>query len=116
MRLLIAGRGLKLREDFQDYADRRLRFALGRFASEIDRVDVRLSDENSARGGPDKRCRIVAKLRSVGPVIVDDLDGDLRTALDRAADRMGRTVARSLERKRSMHSYQRRRSNGEEEE
>ena len=112
MKLMIAGRGLKLRQDFQEYADRRLRFALGRFASEIDRVDVRLSDENGTRGGQDKRCRIVARLHAAGPIVVDDLDGDLRTVLDRAADRMGRSVARSLERKRTMHSYQRRRANG----
>ena len=56
-------------------------------------------------------CQIVVKLRVSGShsIAVDDNDEDLRAAVARASDRVGRTVARSIERKRRKRTYQRRR-------
>lgn len=39
----------------RQYVERRLRFALGRFAHRLDQLQVRLEDVNGPRGGLDQR-------------------------------------------------------------
>ena len=75
---------------------------------EIDRVEVGLSDVNGPRGGVDKQCRIVARMRSLGTVVVEDADGDFYTVVSRAADRIAHSVAKSLDRRRNGHKSRRR--------
>jgi hypothetical protein len=43
---------------------------LGRFADRITRVEVHLSDENSHKGGDDKRCMLEARLAGLEPMAV----------------------------------------------
>jgi len=76
----------------------RLRFALWRFRDRVARISVRLSDLNGPRGGQDKMCRLRIKLRGPGEVLIEDREADLRTAIDRAADRAGRSLGRRLHR------------------
>ena len=111
MRFSVSGDRVKVTPDLREYIDRRLYFALGRFGPAIDHVSVRVGDVNGPRGGVDKHCQIVVKLRASGssPIAVDDHDQNLRTAVDRASNRVGRTVARAIERKRRKRAYQRRR-------
>jgi len=75
-------------------------------------LDVRLGDTNGPRGGVDKRCRIVLKLRAADStsIAIEDVDENLRAAIARATARVGRTVARTLDRKRGKRTYQRRRA------
>ena len=63
-------------------------------------IAMRLSDENGPRGGEDKLCRIQASLAGAPPVVIEDVQSNLYVAIDRAADRLGRTVARRLHRQR----------------
>jgi len=98
MRMEIRGRQLDVSEATRQHAERRLRFALGRFSGRVGRVAVRVADVNGPRGGADKRCRIVVWLGRAGTVVVEDCDGDLYAAIDSAADRVGRLVARALHR------------------
>ena len=111
MRFSVSGDRVKVTTDLREYIDRRLYFALGRFGPAIDHVIVRVGDINGPRGGVDKHCQIVVKLRASGssPIAVDDNDEDLRAAVARASNRAGRTVARAIERKRRKRAYQRRR-------
>ncbi len=111
MRFSVSGDRVKVTAGLREYIDRRLYFALGRFGPAIDHVSVRVGDINGPRGGIDKHCRIVVKLRASGsnPIAVDDNDEDLRAAVARASNRAGRTVARAIERKRRKRAYQRRR-------
>lgn len=81
--------------------ERRLCFALSRFADRIGRVTVRVADINGPRGGVDKQCRIVVKLRPGGEVVIEDTASDLETAIDRGADRVQRAVVRALARTRA---------------
>jgi ribosomal subunit interface protein len=81
------------------HVQRRLRFALGRFAARVAAVRVRLTDDNGPRGGVDKACRVRAHLRGAGLVRVDEIDADLYAAIDRAAARLSRGVARALDRR-----------------
>ncbi len=95
-------RGVKydLGDDLAEFIERRLRFALGRFAGRIDRVSIRLSDVNGPRGGVDKRCRITVALTPRGVVRVAGSGDDPFALVARAAKRAGRTVHRALGRRR----------------
>ena len=81
-----------------DHAERRLRFALTRISDRIRRVDVRLGDKDGPRGGEDKFCRIQVFLENAPPVLIEDRGGDVYAAIDRAAERAGRNVAKRLDR------------------
>ena len=100
MRIEVRGRQLEDTSDLQRHAERRLRFALGRFTGAVDRVTVRVEDVNGPRGGVDKRCRLVVALAPRGELIIEDEDADVRRLLDRSADRAGRAVERQLGRRR----------------
>lgn len=100
MHVKIRARKIEIDEALRAHVNRRLRFALGRFGERIAKVAVRFEDANGTRGGVDKLCQIDVALRPSGNVIVEDIDADLRTVVDRAADRAGRAVARNLQRHR----------------
>ena len=86
------------------YAARRIYFALGRFATRVGRVLVRLSDVNGTRGGVDQCCRISAEKLSSGKVVVEQVDADLFVAIDRAAERVGQVFKREIQRVREGRS------------
>ena len=112
MRFSVSGDRVKVTTGLREYIDRRLYFALGRFGPAIDHLSVRVGDVNGPRGGVDKHCQIVVKLRASGsnPIAIDDNDESLHAAIARATARVGRTVARALDRKRGKRAYQRRRA------
>lgn len=99
MQIDIQTHGFALTDALRDYAGRRLRFALARAAEQVRRIKVDLSDVNGPRGGIDKRCRIRVVFRGLEAVLVEDTEADLYLAIDRAADRIGRTVVRRLRRR-----------------
>jgi hypothetical protein len=69
-----------------------LETTLGRLGQCLRRVDVYLRDVNGPRGGPDKRCRIVAHLAAGSPVVVSRTDRDPVAAAAAAATRCRRSV------------------------
>ncbi len=77
---------------------RRASFALSRLQARIARVEVRLSDINGTRGGVDKQCRVMVTLTHGPAAVVEDLDADLPTLIDRALARAGRVAAKRIER------------------
>ena len=100
MNIHIQARDFVLTTPLRDYVERRLHFALGWADDRLRQVSVRLSDENGPRGGKDKRCRLQITFSGAPSVVIDDTEVDLYVAIDRAADRAGRSVARRLERQR----------------
>ena len=100
MNIHIQARSFALTHSLREHVERRLQFALGWADEHLRQVSVRLSDENGPRGGEDKRCRIQITFRGAPSVVIDDTEADLYVAIDRAADRAGRSVARRLERQR----------------
>lgn len=100
MILSIHWKNLAASDDVRRHLERRLGYALGRFGERTRAVWAQLSDLNGPRGGIDKRCRLQVRLRRTGLVTVDEHDSDIRAAVDRAADRLGRTVTRAIERVR----------------
>jgi putative sigma-54 modulation protein len=92
-----------LDEDMKDHLERRLLFALTRFDPRILRVDVHVADHNGPKGGIDKSCRIVVRLRGLGDVVVKTADADWTVCIDRATTRIGAHVRRVLARRREYH-------------
>ena len=100
MQLEMRGVKFQLDDKLIDHIERRLRFALGRFATRIDRLSVRLSDVNGPRGGTDKRCRIEVALFPRGIVMVQGSGDDPFALVTHSARRARRAVRRALERRR----------------
>ena len=111
MRMVASGDHVELTSDLRDHIDRCLYFSIGRFGPAIQSVDVRVGEANGHRGGIDKHCRIIVKLRGNGApqITLDEHDANVYGAVAQAATRLGRTVARTLHRKRQRRTYQRRR-------
>jgi ribosome-associated translation inhibitor RaiA len=100
MNLDVRGVKYELGEKLQEYIERRLRFALRRFAGRIDRVQVRISDINGPRGGIDKRCQITVALIPRGEVRVEGSDHDPFALVARVSKRAAYAVHRTLGRRR----------------
>jgi ribosome-associated translation inhibitor RaiA len=104
--------GVRRPKDLPDHIERRLRFALGRFSGRIGKVFVFLHDRNGPRGGVDKLCRILVKIRGCGVVVAAVADSDWVTAVDRATTRVGQTVARQVERIHDHHAARQQKASG----
>jgi ribosomal subunit interface protein len=96
VRIQIESPDFPLTRAMREFLERRLRYGLTRSDDRIGLVEVHLSDVNGARGGVDKRCRIRVHLHNKSDVVVEDTETDLYFAMNRAAARVGRTVARRI--------------------
>lgn len=90
----------------REQVERRLYYALSRFGRLLSSVKVFLSDMNGPRGGVDKLCRITVHGQVLRPVVVEGLAPSLYAAIDVAADRAARVVARRVEHKRQRRQQQ----------
>ncbi len=99
MKLQIRGRNVEVSKVLRAHVERRLGFALGRFGEQVGPVIVRFSHAKGHRGGVDQRCQLYVALRP-RIVRVDETDTDLFAAVDHAADRASRSVARAFDRER----------------
>lgn len=100
MKLVIRTRHVTLDPELRAVVTRRLHFTLSRHALAIEQVDVTLGDVNGPKGGVDKVCRIRLRGPGLPTLIVEEAAADLRTAVDSAAARLGRTLQRALTRRR----------------
>ena len=100
MQIEIQARNFSLTPAMRGHVKRRLGFALSSRYEHIERILVRLSDINGPRGGNDKCCHIQVVLPQLADVVIEDTESNLYVAIDRAADRASRTVARRLTRQR----------------
>ncbi|MDX2012368.1 MAG: HPF/RaiA family ribosome-associated protein [Myxococcaceae bacterium] len=112
MNIEIRGRNVPLTDELKAHADQRLHLALSRFSNRIRSVKVVFEDVNGPKGGPDKKCLVTVKLDGGDELRVEDGNGDLRFIIDSVADRVGRLVAREIERQREAHSSKAARFNG----
>lgn len=79
--------------------------ALSRFDARITRVEVHLSDENSAKkgGDDDMRCMLEARLEGRPPVAVSHHAENMRKAVDGATDKLVRKLDSVVGRLRDRH-------------
>lgn len=102
MNLVLQTRNMTVNSQLREWIERRLAFALGRFASRLTEVRAVLTDENGPRGGLDRHCSLEARLKSAGSVVVDVIDTETETAVSRAADRLARRIRDTFERRRDI--------------
>lgn len=100
MELEIRSQNLHVDEATETHVKRRLSFALEQFNSWITHVLVHLEDVNGPRRGVDKQCRILVNIKGGKTIKVQDLDEDMISAINRAADRVGQVVSREIDRRR----------------
>jgi hypothetical protein len=92
--------GVELSQEGRSHLWRKLTIKLGKFATSIERVSVRVADVNGPRGGVDQVCRINVALIGLPPVVVEQRDASLEAAIDGALVGAERAVRRSVQRRR----------------
>jgi hypothetical protein len=92
--------GVELDPDDRTYVRRKLGMKLGKFATSIERVTVRVEDVNGPRGGVDHECRVKVVLSDLPSVVFIERDASLAAAIDRALAGSERAVRRALRRRR----------------
>ncbi len=98
MRVSIRARGIECDKELRGYVNRRVAFALSRFADSVRSVEVQLEDVNNARGGVDRRCMFLVNVkRESESIVCETTHADIQSAIDLACGRAGRTVARALD-------------------
>ena len=90
--------GTSVDEEQEAYIRRKLGSKLGKYATSIERISVRLTDVNGPRGGVDQRCRIKVVLSALPSVVVErrhaDVDAAIDTALRATAEAVRRIVGK----------------------
>jgi putative sigma-54 modulation protein len=95
MQFQIHAKDMLITEQLRGHIERRLCFALERFAMRIRKVRVSVGDLNGPRGGVDKGCRVVIVLIPSTTIVMEDRDSNICAAIDRVADRAGMCMAAS---------------------
>ncbi|CAN7218153.1 MULTISPECIES: HPF/RaiA family ribosome-associated protein [unclassified Variovorax] len=89
--------GVENKDALERWANEEIRHALSRFAADVTRVEVHLSDQNhDASGGGDKRCAMEARLARHQPVAVTQHAPNLDEAFRGAADKLKRALDSAL--------------------
>ncbi len=85
------------------YVKNLLNDSLNSFRDEITRIEVHISDENGLKGGDDDlRCTIEARLRGMQPIAVTHNDENIDLAIAGSADRIARSIRKTLEKRREI--------------
>lgn len=85
------------REDVTDRVRTTVADALARYADRITRVEVHLSDENSAKAGADdKRCLLEARVAGMQPIVASHNASALPIAIDGALDKLRRALSSAI--------------------
>ena len=96
MKVEVQAKGLSTATFFCQHARKRMNAALGRFRDSVQSITVRLSDINGPRGGTDKLCRIVVRLKNSSLVVIEELGDDIFQVIDKVADRVHQSVSRQV--------------------
>lgn len=97
----ILARGVDLDPNAREYIRRKLGRKLGKFASAIERVSVRVEDVNGPRGGVDHVCRIKAVLSGRPSIVVERRADSLAAAVEAALTAVESAVRRTVQRRRT---------------
>ena len=92
--------GAELESSDRDYIRGKLGRKLGKFATSIERISVRVEDINGPRGGVDKRCRIKVVLSGLPSVMAEERRDTVQAAVDAALATAERAVRHPVRRRR----------------
>lgn len=108
MRCDIRSGHVNLNTTTRNYIEERLNRSLGRIKDRISHLTIRVDDINGPKGGADMRCHIEVHLVRSGTILADVVAGDLRTAVDEAADRAALRIVKELNRQREVRRHKNR--------
>ena len=77
----------------------RVNAEFAKFSDYVKSVEISIVDVNGPRGGVDKECRVLVKLKKINDVAVSVRDETLSKAVSSGIDRASRSVGRSIDRK-----------------
>ena len=92
--------GVELDDDDHALIRRKLGMKLGKFATSIERVSIRVTDTNGPRGGVDQVCNVKVVLSGLPSVVVERRHADVHAAIDVALRATEQAVRRSVRRRR----------------
>jgi ribosome-associated translation inhibitor RaiA len=92
--------GVELDEDDHALIRRKLGMKLGKFATSIERVSVRVTDTNGPRGGVDQVCSVKVVLSGLPSVVIERQHAALHAAIDVALRATEQAVRSSVRRRR----------------
>ena len=101
MRVSIRPRNMTADENLRSRIDHCLEATFHPVQNYLSGVDVYLTDVNGPRGGPDKHCRVVARLPAGRPVVVSRTGRDPLAAVAQAAAVCRRSVRTLSKRRRT---------------
>ncbi len=96
MRLFIHSQDSQKIKSLRSVIETKLADVLTRFGPQVSRATVYLADQNGPRGGVDKLCRIVVKLRRQGEITVEDRACRWFSAVTGALGRLRNSIHRKL--------------------
>lgn len=97
MQILIESRHTEA-DALRDTAMQRVRFALRRLRTLVQRAKVRFVDVNGPRGGVDKQCVLEVKTEKSGVLVTYAVASDWQSALNEALSRLVRALTRTVHR------------------
>lgn len=100
MDIEIRAHGLKLTAAQRLHVERRVGAALDRFERKLRGVSVMLEDLNGPKGGADTRCKVRVRGDRGLAALAQATDISVTAAVDRAADAIGRNLAKVVGRRR----------------
>ena len=96
MQIDVQTRDIDLDRALQGRIERRLQFGLTCFQPEVRGVDALLSRERAVGRTPCWRMRICVRFRTDDDLIIEDVEGEVQDAVDRAVDRSVRAVRQRI--------------------
>ena len=99
MKLILRGDDRLLAQAQKAKAQLQVELALGRFGEEVKTVVLRFSKGAEGAGKQTQRCQIIVDIKP-RRIRVEHTDADLTVALERAADKAARSIARALDEER----------------
>jgi ribosome-associated translation inhibitor RaiA len=96
MKIDIEVQGLTLTEALRGYVQRRLHNTLGWYADRIERIALVLEEIKGAPQGVDYKSRIRVEVARLPALVIEESGAYLYLAVDRAAGRAGRKLARTI--------------------
>ncbi len=100
MQIEVIGVHLDVTASLEAYVKNRIGLSLDRFEDRIISVTVRLDDISGPHGPGTKRCHMEVQLQHREAAIVEHEHTDIYTAVDKASNRLKRTVRRHINRVR----------------
>lgn len=99
MRITVSDQPKQISQSGVERAKAKVNASLSKFGPAVISVDLIVQDVNGTKGGVDKLCRVVVKLRKTEDVAVSVTEETYSKAISRAISRSERAVGRKIRRR-----------------